>query len=98
MTNADPDSLVSVFSTPLPFEAEIVKSMLADEEIFSVVENPNTPFPGLAKVDLFVTKENEGFARRLIEEHQALHKQNVDLAFEQEAAGTSEAEPPADEV
>lgn len=95
MTGADSDSLVSVYSTPLPFEAEIVKSMLADEEIASVVENPTSPFPGVTKVEVFVTKENEAFARRLIEEHEALHKQSVDIAFDQESSG---AAPPIDEV
>ena len=97
MTNADSDSLVSVYSTPLPFDAEIVKSMLADEDIPSTVENSSSPFPGLTAmpVQVFVTKENENFARRLIEEHETLHKQNVDRTFDEEAAEPSQ---PADEV
>ena len=81
MTMNDPESLVSVYSTPMAFDAELVKSMLADEDIPSTVENSSGPFPGLALIpcQVFVTKEHENFARRLVEEHEAQHKKRVEL-------------------
>ena len=74
------ESLVSVYSTPVAFDAELVKSMLADEDIPSTVENSSGPFPGLSVVpcEVYVTKENENFARRLIEEHEAQHQERVE--------------------
>lgn len=68
-----PTSLVSVYSTPLEFDAEIVKAMLADEDIPSSVENANAPFPGIGAVpcEVFVAAKYEEAARALVQEYEA---------------------------
>lgn len=98
MSTADPESLVSVYSTPVAFDAELVKSMLADEDIPSTVENSSGPFPGLTATpcQVFVTKENENFARRLVEEHEAQRAERVER--ESDLADTAEYEAEGDEL
>ena len=73
MSSNVPPSLISVYSTPLEFDAEIVKAMLAEEDIPSSVENANAPFPGIGAVpcEIFVAVEHEAAARALIEVHEA---------------------------
>lgn len=72
MSTNQPGSLVTVYSTPVEFDAEIVKAMLADVEIPSSVENANGPFPGIAAVpcQVMVPAEHEAAARKLVEEHE----------------------------
>lgn len=98
MNISDPEALVPVYSTPLAFDAEIVKSMLADEGIDGTVENASGPFPGLTVVpcQVLVTKENENNARRLIEEHEERHRKTVEQEFQQELS--EEEIPPSEEV
>ena len=75
-----PESLVTVYSTPLAFDAELVKAMLADEEIPSSVEDANGPFPGLSGIPchVLVGIEHEPLARQLIEQHEARHRERVE--------------------
>lgn len=79
MTANSPESLVLVYTSASPFEAEVVKGMLAEEEIASSVENENSPFPGLGATacKVYVTARNEALARQLIEEHEAQHRQRM---------------------
>lgn len=92
MTTNRPEELISVYSTPLEYEAEMVKAMLADEEISSTVENANGPFPGLgaAPCEVLVAAENEAAARRLIEEHEARHRDRVAHEAEEEDEDAAE--------
>ncbi len=80
MTTNMPESLVPIYSTPVAFDAEIVKAMLADEDISSTVENSNAPFPGLVTIpcQVLVAPEHEAVARRLIEEHVARQRERAD--------------------
>lgn len=73
-------SLVSVYSTPFEFDAEIVKAMLADEDIPSSIENANAPFPGIGVVpcEVFVSAEHEAVARTLIKEHEIRQAQRAE--------------------
>jgi hypothetical protein len=72
-------SLVSVYSTPVEFDAGLVKAMLADEDIPSTVENANGPFPGVTALpcEVFVAVEYEQRARQLVAEHEARHRERV---------------------
>ena len=45
MTNHPTGSLVTVYSTPLSFDAGLVKAMLAEQGIPCSVEDANGPFP-----------------------------------------------------
>ena len=74
-----PESFVAVYSTPLEFDAGLVKAMLADEEIPSTVENANGPFPGIsaAPCQVLVSAEHEVRARELVAEHEARHRERV---------------------
>lgn len=71
MNPRPPESMVSIYSTPVEFDAEIVKAMLLDEDIPSSIENANSPFPGVPAVacQVLVSAEHEVTARRLVEEH-----------------------------
>ena len=93
MTTQSPDSLVTVYSTPLPFDAVLVKSMLADEGIPGFVEDTNVPFAGLSAMPchVMVEREHEPLARKLIEEHEAKHLERVDQVFEEETKEAEEA-------
>ena len=73
MSTNQPESLVTVYSTPVEFDAEIVKAMLADIDIPSTVENANAPFPGIgaSPCQVMVSSEHEAEARKLVEEHEA---------------------------
>ena len=73
MTSNRAEELVSVYTSPIQFQAEMVRAMLADEEITATVENSQGPFPGLSAVpcEVFVAVEKEAVARQLIEEHEA---------------------------
>jgi hypothetical protein len=81
-------TLVHVYSTPIEFDAELVKAMLADEGIPSYVEDSNGPFPGLSGIPCHVQVaiEHELLARQLIEEHEERHRERVEreLANEEE--------------
>jgi hypothetical protein len=74
-----PESLVTVYSTPVPFDAELVKKILADEGITSFVEDTNAPFAGLAATPCHVLVEVEHVprARSLIEQHETRHRQTL---------------------
>lgn len=87
MTTQSPNALVTVYSTPLPFDAVLVKSMLADEGIPSFVEDTNVPFAGLSALPchVMVEREYESLARKLIEEHEEKHRERVDRVFEEES-------------
>jgi hypothetical protein len=80
------ESLVTVYSTPLPFDAVLVKAMLSDEGIPEFVEDTNVPFAGLSALPCHVMVErvHEAAARRLIEEHEARHRMRMDRAWEKE--------------
>lgn len=82
---SSPESLVSVYSTPLAFDAELVKAMLKDENIPSFVEETNAPFAGLSSIPchVMVEAEYESRARELIEEHEVKHRERVELEAEQ---------------
>jgi len=82
-SNADV-SLVTVYSTPNPFDAGIVKAMLADEDIPSFIEDANCPFPGLAAAPchLMVSSEFESQAQQLIEEHKNCHLNQIEPEME----------------
>jgi hypothetical protein len=86
MTAHSPESLVTVYSTPLAFDAELVKAMLTDEGIPTFVEDTNVPFAGLSSIPchVMVELEHETHARLLIEEHEAKHRERVELESEQE--------------
>jgi hypothetical protein len=89
MTEPVGESLVSVYSTPLAFDAEMVKAMLADEEIPGTVENSSGPFPGLSTIpcEVLVGVEHEVMARELIAEHEERHRARVELESEEGEAG-----------
>ena len=80
MSSNVPPSLISVYSTPLEFDAEIVKAMLAEDDIPSSVQNANAPFPGIVAVpcEVFVALEHEAAARALIEAHEARMAQRAE--------------------
>ena len=84
MTSHSPESLVTVYSTPLAFDAELVKAMLADEGIHSSVEDTNGPFPGLSGIPchVLVGTEHETRARELIEQHEAQHRERIERESE----------------
>ena len=86
MSSNDPDSLVSVYTTPLEFDASLVKAMLADEDIPSSVENANGPFPGLTGIpcQVLVMAEYEERARELVAEHEARHRERAEQDAETE--------------
>jgi hypothetical protein len=79
MTTPSPESLVVVYSTPLAFDAELVKAMLKDEGILGFVEESNAPFAGLSSIPCHVMVElqHETRARELVEEHEAIHRERV---------------------
>ncbi len=79
MTGKVSESLVLVYSTPVEFEAELMKAMLSSAGIPSVVENSNGPFPGLSAtpVDLFVAAEYESLARQLIQHQESKHRERL---------------------
>jgi hypothetical protein len=63
---------VKVFSTTSPFEAEVVKGMLTEHDIDTVLLNRqsssyNITLPGL--VELYVHNSNEATAKSLLETH-----------------------------
>ncbi len=80
--------LVNVYSTPIEFDAELVKAMLADEGIPSYIDDANGPFPGLTGIPchIHVAVEHEPLARQLIEEHEQRHRARVEreLAVEEQ--------------
>lgn len=78
MSLENPESLVAVYSSPLEFDAEFVKSMLADESIPSSVENSNAPFPGISASPcvVFVAAEYETAARKIIADFEARRQEN----------------------
>ena len=88
MTAESSKTLVNVYSTPIEFDAELVKAMLSDEGIPSYVEDANGPFPGLSGIPCHVQVaiEHELLARQLIEEHEERHRERVEreLANEEE--------------
>jgi|GEM_PF-3683293 len=86
MTTEMSETLVSVYSTPLAFDAELVRTVLADEDIPSTVENSTAPFPGIAAIpcEVMVAKEYEGHARELIEKIQFEHRRRVEREFADE--------------
>ena len=79
MTSNRAEELVSVYASPIQFQAEMVRAMLADEEITATVENSQGPFPGLSAVpcEVFVPVDKEVIARQLIEEHEARLRERV---------------------
>jgi hypothetical protein len=81
---------VSVYSTPLEFDAGLVRAMLSDEEIPSTVENANGPFPGIsaAPCEVLVSVEHETRARQLVAEHEAKHRERVMHEPQQEEDST----------
>lgn len=91
MTVHSPDALVTVYSSPLAFDASIVKAMLTDNGIPAFLEDANAPFAGLSTnpCHVMVEREHESLARRWIEEHEARRRETVDRAFaeEQRSAG-----------
>lgn len=86
MTTEMSEMLVSVYSTPVAFDAELVRAILADEDIPSTVENSTAPFPGIQAVpcEVMVAKEYESRARELVEELQFEHRRRVEREFEDE--------------
>src|SRR5688572_4268259 len=65
-------SLITVFRTPSPVEAEIVKGLLEAHGIAALVQSdmPRTSFPmALHELRLAVVEEEAGRARQLIESH-----------------------------
>ncbi len=80
MTADSSKTLVNVYSTPIEFDAELVKAMLADEGIPSYIDDANGPFPGLSGIPchIHVAIEHELLARQLIEEHEERHRQRVE--------------------
>ena len=77
-------SLISVYSSALAYEADLVKAMLADEGIVSSVVNANGPFPGLAVIpcEVLVSKTDETRARELVEEHEAKHRARIQREYD----------------
>lgn len=94
MSTDSAESLISVYSTPIAFDAELVKAMLADEGIVSSVEDSNGPFPGIAAVPchVLVSSVNEAQARALIAEHEAQHRERVEREFLEETTAVEEEE------
>ena len=86
MTADSSKALVNVYSTPIEFDAELVKAMLADEGIPSYVEDANGPFPGLSGIPCHVQVaiEHELLARQLIDEHEERHRERVEREFAEE--------------
>jgi hypothetical protein len=80
MTLERTESLVSVYSSPLKFDADFVKSMLADESIPSSVENSTAPFPGISAspCEVFVAAEHESAARQIITDFEARRRQTAE--------------------
>ena len=89
MSAPSPKSLVSVYSTPLAFDAELVKAMLKSENIPGFVEETNAPFAGLTSIPchVLVEIEHESRARELIEEHEAKGRQRMELEAQQSEDG-----------
>jgi hypothetical protein len=57
-----------VFSTSIHYQAEIVKQMLESNDVEAVVmDKQDTSYPMLGEADVFVVKENEEFAKKLIQ-------------------------------
>ena len=86
MTTDSSKTLVNIYSTPIEFDAELVKAMLADEGIPSYVDDANGPFPGLSGIPchVMVAVEHELFARQLIEQHEERHRERVEREFAEE--------------
>ena len=86
MSTPSPESLVIVYSTPLAFDAEMVKSMLKNEGIPGFVEDSIAPFPGLSSIPCHVMVElqNEARARELVEAHEAVVRERADREYQEE--------------
>ena len=80
MTADSSKNLVNVYSTPIEFDAELVKAMLADAGLPSYVEDANGPFPGLSGIPCHVQVaiEHELLARQLIDEHEERHRERAE--------------------
>lgn len=94
MTHPNQESLVTVYSSPLAFDASIVKAMLQDNEIPAFVEDSHAPFAGLSTspCHVMVEQQHEIQARRYIEEHEAKRKESVDRAYDEEIASENSIE------
>ena len=86
MTADTSKNLVNVYSTPIEFDAELVKAMLADEGIPSYVEDANGPFPGRSgrPCHVQVAIEHELLARQLIDEHEQRHRERAERELAEE--------------
>ena len=86
-------SLVLVYTSPSAFEADVVKAMLADENISSSVENENGPFPGLnaTPCKVYVTSEHEAVAKKLIAVHETQYRNRLAEGLESESDWNDES-------
>ena len=69
---SDPLDLVSIYAAANSIEANLVKNLLAEEEIEAVVTEANQPLAGLdiTPTDVMVRREDEGSARAFIADYE----------------------------
>ncbi len=65
----DDQNWIPVFSTTIPFQAEIVKQMLNSNGVEAVVLNKqDSSYPTIGEAQVFVLATEESTAKKLIEE------------------------------
>ncbi len=63
---------VHIFSTDVPYQAEIIKQMLESNGIEVVVmDKQDSSYPMIGEADILVSEEFEAKARKLIEEFES---------------------------
>jgi len=63
---------VLIFSTTVPYQAEIIKQMLESNGIEAVVMNKqDSSYPMLGEADILVSEEFEAKARKLIDDFES---------------------------
>jgi hypothetical protein len=69
---SDPLDLVSIYAAANSIEANLVKNLLAEEEIEAVVTEANQPLAGLdiTPTDVMVRREDEDRARAFIADYE----------------------------
>jgi hypothetical protein len=83
-------SLISVYTSPLAVDAELVRNMLVTKGVRATVMPSNGPFSGLlvAPSEVLVWQNDEARARTLIEQAETRHHERV----EREALGCCDAD------
>ena len=62
------DNWEKIFTTPLPYRAELAKALLAENEIDAVVVNKqSSSYPAFGNVDLYVSQDHALIAKIILD-------------------------------